>query len=432
MNLSEEQILQLAPDEASRKAGLGLAGAAKWVSRGVNDRALWGECQGSGSKPYQTQVDLSTTSFKCSCPSRKFPCKHGLGLLLLYARQSSQFKDHEMPPWVAEWIQKREKGEQKATAPDKKVDEAAQQKRGENREKKVGAGIEELLRWIKDIVRGGFMQLPDKQPAFWEGMAKRMVDAQAGGLATLVKQLGETNFFADGWQTGCIEQLLSIYLIAHAYKNREGLSAALQQDVRALIGFTQNQENLKEATGITDTWLVLGKQVVQEEQLTVERYWLYGTQTAKSALVLQFLVRAQGAVLSLTPGMFIEAELVYYPSAVPLRALIKKHASARPVSLQGMMPAWRELRKQEVETKALFPFLQARPCVVEQLTPVWHKERWWLLDKNNELMEIAAPFAPIWKLAAISGGKPLDTALVGRDNQYEPIGVWENGQYKSL
>ena len=49
---------------------------------------LWGLCAGSGKNPYQTIVDLSGPAYKCSCPSRKFPCKHALGLLLNWANGS--------------------------------------------------------------------------------------------------------------------------------------------------------------------------------------------------------------------------------------------------------------------------------------------------------------------------------------------------------
>ena len=97
MHLSEDQILALAPDDPSRKSGKDLSAPAKWVSKGANEAALWGECQGSGSKPYQTQVDLSNLAFKCSCPSRKFPCKHGLGLLLMRARQPKEFSQTNPP-----------------------------------------------------------------------------------------------------------------------------------------------------------------------------------------------------------------------------------------------------------------------------------------------------------------------------------------------
>src|SRR5215471_6911736 len=115
-----------------------LARAGKWVTKGVNELALWGECQGSGSKPYQTQVDLANIAFKCSCPSRKFPCKHGLGLLLLYARQPKEFNLVSSPDWVTEWITKRsERLDKPAEKKDKPVDEAAQAKRQQARQQKV-------------------------------------------------------------------------------------------------------------------------------------------------------------------------------------------------------------------------------------------------------------------------------------------------------
>src|SRR4051812_23622234 len=81
-----DQVLALAPDAASRSAGARLAAPAPWSGTGTAGAAVWGLCAGSGSRPYQTVVDLSGPAFACSCPSRKFPCKHALGLLLLWAR----------------------------------------------------------------------------------------------------------------------------------------------------------------------------------------------------------------------------------------------------------------------------------------------------------------------------------------------------------
>ncbi|MGH3171654.1 MAG: SWIM zinc finger family protein, partial [Trebonia sp.] len=68
----------LAPDGSSARAARGLAKAAPWTGTGATDDAVWGLCQGSGANPYQTVVDLTGPAYKCSCPSRKFPCKHGL------------------------------------------------------------------------------------------------------------------------------------------------------------------------------------------------------------------------------------------------------------------------------------------------------------------------------------------------------------------
>lgn len=51
LNLTEEQIIQLAPDAASVKAGKGLAVPGKWVLLACSERAVWGHCQGSGKEP---------------------------------------------------------------------------------------------------------------------------------------------------------------------------------------------------------------------------------------------------------------------------------------------------------------------------------------------------------------------------------------------
>jgi len=82
---SRERIEQLAPDAASAKAGLGLAKPAQWRTLGRSDQVIWGECQGSGANPYQVRVALANAVYRCTCPSRKQPCKHTLALLYLYA-----------------------------------------------------------------------------------------------------------------------------------------------------------------------------------------------------------------------------------------------------------------------------------------------------------------------------------------------------------
>ena len=112
---TEAEVWALSPDAASSKAAKGLQSLSKWPNTGSNDAAVWGECQGSGSKPYQTQVDLSGPAFKCSCPSRKFPCKHGLALMLL--RAAGQVADGgEQPEWVNAWLGGRAEKAEKTLA----------------------------------------------------------------------------------------------------------------------------------------------------------------------------------------------------------------------------------------------------------------------------------------------------------------------------
>src|SRR5688572_24897024 len=89
--LNADQVIALAPDASAAQSSRGLAHARQWLKLAQSPEAIWGECKGSAAQPYQVQVDLSGPAFQCTCPSRKRPCKHGLGLLLLYAGQPERF-----------------------------------------------------------------------------------------------------------------------------------------------------------------------------------------------------------------------------------------------------------------------------------------------------------------------------------------------------
>jgi hypothetical protein len=434
VTLSESQVLSLAPDDATRKSGRDLATSSKWLLKKANDTALWGECQGSGSKPYQTAIDLTDIAFKCSCPSRKFPCKHGVALGIIFSRdQSFQSQQHEAPGWVKEWVEKRaQKSVPKAETREKPVDEAAQAKRFAAREQKVADGVEEVLRWIKDIIRNGLISIPEKSPSFFEGMARRLVDAQAPGIAGMVKALGNIPVFKEGWETVFLNALLDIYLLAKGYQNKDNLSTGLQQELRNLIGFTTSQEELKSQSGLLDTWLIAGKQVTSEENVVVERNWLYGINSGKAALVLQFIVNGQGSGLYLTPGTCIEAELVYFPSVSPLRAIIKRQILSEQPATVRVQPSWNEILEADGALAATFPLRGERPYPVAALSPVRDGASWWLQDEQGNQVQVKDGFTGIWKLLAISGGNPLDMMVIGKESSYQPLGAWANGTYKSF
>lgn len=433
MNISEEQILTLAPDDASRKAGRELAVPNKWVSKGFSDVAVWGACQGSGAKPYQTQVDLVNLAFKCSCPSRKFPCKHGLGLLLLKARNPGQFSKEEMPDWVNEWLNRRtEKEEKKTEKKDKPVDEAAQAKRQQARLQKVNDGTEELLLWIKDIFRNGLLTVPEKQNTLFENIGRRMIDAQAPGLASLVKNLGNINYFAEGWQSEFLEKILRLYLLLKGFQHISAQDPILQEDLRSLIGFTQNQEELKTKEGIPDHWFVLAKQTSEEEQLIVERNWLYGLDSKQYALVLQFYTRNQVPALTLAAGSYYEATLVFFNATIPLRAIVKDNKTSSTKTKPEGLKNWRSAVEQQTSQNSLFPFLERFPIIIDSLKPVWIDKQWWLEDSENKIMPVSKDYPGIWKLLSLSGGAYNTLSVLADTNTYIPLGIWAENEYKIL
>src|SRR5215207_7330201 len=238
--LTVDQIATLAPDAASLAAGKKLAASRDWSNVAHDARALWGECKGSAL--YQVRVDLSDLSAKCSCPSRKFPCKHALGLLLKAAEDPAGIAALDAPDWVEDWIARRgaaaEKKEAKAAAAAAPVDEEAQVRRAQKRAARVEEGIAALDLWLADLVRNGLATVADKGGELWERQAARLVDAQAPGLAARLRRVGEVPQSAPDWTRRVLIELGRIALVTEAYRRLDALDDPLRDDVRAPLGWT--------------------------------------------------------------------------------------------------------------------------------------------------------------------------------------------------
>jgi hypothetical protein len=85
MALTLERIEALAPDQSSLAAARKLLKPAGWPTLAVGEGLAWGECQGSGATPYRVVISEADHGYKCTCPSRKFPCKHSPALMWLRA-----------------------------------------------------------------------------------------------------------------------------------------------------------------------------------------------------------------------------------------------------------------------------------------------------------------------------------------------------------
>ena len=100
--LTPDSALSHAPDDASKGNARALANAKKWAGLGAFDadegEVVWGEIKGS-SGTYHTRVEVEEPAFRCTCPSRKLPCKHSLALLLLRAQDPSVFRAPP-PEWA--------------------------------------------------------------------------------------------------------------------------------------------------------------------------------------------------------------------------------------------------------------------------------------------------------------------------------------------
>ena len=433
MSLTQDQILQLAPDEASKKAGQQLANNAKWNAKFCHENALWGDCQGSGSKPYKTIIDLQNLAFKCSCPSRKFPCKHGLGLFLLFANQESVFtKANELEEYVAEWLDKREAKAESKNKPKEEgpIDEKAQQKRIDAREKKIQSGIDELSVWLKDTVRNGIMQVPQNPYQFNQNITTRMIDAQAPGLASQLRKINTIHFYKDGWQLKLIKQLSSIHFLCEAYKNKSHFDDNWQKEMNNQIGWTISKEDVLLTEAIQDKWLVVSKTFHDEGNITTEKIYLLGYETNRFALLLNYYAGNQMPHHLYAEGNIIDAELCFYPGVNSKRAIIKKQ--------NGIELSFKEIDgKSDFESildeisehLSINPFSTTIPFVMSKVKIIFDNNQWFLKDQNNFIFVLSNSEDECWNILSISKAKSFSCFVLYEEKELNLNSLWLDNQF---
>ena len=434
--ITPEQALALAPDSSSAQAGKKLAVAKHWKNLGRTPTALWGECQGSAL--YQVRVDLNGMAVKCSCPSRKLPCKHGLGLIILSINDQSALPEGEPPEWVASWLAKRSApkeappAKENAKSPEKVAAEAA--KRAAKRQKLVEDGLDTLDLWLTDLVRNGIGVLEGQPTSFWEAQAARMTDAQAPGVATRLRRIAGIPGASDDWPVKLLGELGRLSLLIQAYRRLDTLDEGLREDVRQLIGWTILQDELA-ARGehVADRWTVLGQWIDDQDRGREQRTWLMGERSGRLALVLQFSFANQPFPESFIPGSSFDAELHFYPGARPLRARVAER-DGEPVANHERLPGSESVEaflRARAEVISRQPWLDRLACVLRDVTPVCvSADSWWARDDSGAGLPLEG--SDHWRLLALSGGNPVDLIGEWDGETLLPLGMIAEGIYTPL
>jgi SWIM zinc finger len=426
---SVEQVVALASDPASVAAGRAQATATRWTGSGASDAAVWGACRGSGKNPYLACVELGEPAFRCSCPSRKSPCKHVLGLLLLWAQGA--VPSGAEPEWVRGWLAERAQRAQKtaqrraerpAGAPPRDPEAAA--RRAEQRAERVAAGAAELREWLVDRVRSGLGGAASGGTEELYGVAARMVDAQAPGLASGLRRAGGVIGRDQDWPGRLLTELALLHVLAEASTRIAELPADLAATVRSRLGFPIDTADVL-ATGerVADEWLVAGVADEVTERLTTRRAWLRGHESGRPALVLSFAPPGQPLPGTLPAGHAVRGELAFYPGAAPLRALVAR--SGEPV--RAGRPAGDSVAVALgyfAEALAADPWSDRWPVVLADVAPVADGDGWALVDHEGAALPLAERFDP-WPLLAVSAGAPVTVAGEWSAAGLRPLTCWD-------
>jgi hypothetical protein len=426
-----DQVLALAPDAASRKAGSKLGAAGPWSEAGSSgEGTVWGLCKGSGSKPYQTVIDIADAAgpaYKCSCPSRKFPCKHALGLLLLWAGGEGAVPPAQPPDWAEQWMEgRRQRAEQKrAAGASGSGDPEAARRRAQRRAERVTAGATELEQRLADLLRGGLAGAEQAGYGLWEETAARMVDAQAPGLAARVRELGTIPSSGSGWPVRLLEECALLHLLDQGWLRRERLPKGLAATVRSRIGLPASADG----PPVRDRWLVLAQYDTADARLTTRRIWLYGADSDRTALLLSYGAAGRAPELALPVGLALEAEVSAYPGAgQPRASLGEQFAPPAPAAIRPPGVPTSQAAARYGEALRDDPWLESVPVTLDGVIPAPDGDSWQLADAEGDA---ALPLTPsacarpgLWRLVALSGGAPVTVFGECGHRGFTPLTAW--------
>ncbi|UCI07071.1 SWIM zinc finger family protein [Mesorhizobium sp. B1-1-8] len=353
MQLDLKTIEALAPDQASLGAAAKLTKRSNWPRLETHEQLglIWGECQGSGSNPYRVMFDTADHGYKCTCPSRKFPCKHILALMWIGVTAPTTFdRVDQTPDWVNDWIGRRRKPGQQPAQPGtegKSIDdalqpqespapvedaaaaerrEAAQRKRAEDTRSAVSAALDELDQWIADQLRLGLSGFVDASSERCRRIAARLVDLKAAALAGRIDELPSRLLALRNEERpdAAIRELGKLVLLAKAWR-----AAPDDPELKRLVSTSETREQVlahPDAIQVESDWEVLGEKIeTRRDGLVSHATWLLDLKspTPHFALLLDFFPASAGRRSNaFAPGDRFKARLVFYPSRSPLRALV--------------------------------------------------------------------------------------------------------------
>ena len=287
------------------------------------------------------------------------------------------------------------------------------------RRERVRLGLEELDTWLADQVHGGLAALQRGGYRPVDQVAARMVDAQAPGVAGMLRAL-PGRMVGEQWPARTLEHLASIRLLVAAHRRLDALPADLADTVCSRVGYPVAKELVLARPAVRDRWAVLALVDLPDHHLTTRRVWLRGVETGRWALLLSFAVGAAGLDSSVAPGTTLDADLHPYPGAGQLRGLlgdVRTRADGLP-DLDGITVS--EAAGRFAGLLALDPWAERMPVLLTgaPLPPDERDAPWRWRSEDGATVPLVRG-AEAWPLVARSMGDPID--VVG---EWTRAGFW--------
>jgi hypothetical protein len=430
---TSQEVLQFAANKTVVEQANKFAVQAAWrvLATDAQELAVWGNVRAGYGGMVSVQIDLNHYPIgTCSCTSKVQPCKHVLGLALLWVHSPQAFTVGAMPEAIEKWLQNQSIAPAK---PAKPVNRKEQGKRAAKRQTAILNGLDELDRWMQDLIRLGLASTQAKPADFFKAPAKRLHDAQASTLAYRIEALYGITRSGTGWEERMLAELGQIYLLIEAFRQFEKLTAAMQADVRSAVGWPLQSNELDDEPTVSDDWLVIGQSQSAQRNLNVQRIWLYGAQTQRFAMLLEFAHSSKQFTYHYAIDDLLTADAVYYPSGYPLRIQFRSEpaSSIQPITTVGapdLSSAIAAYRAAKLKNR----WLGVYPMLLDEVKVGKMGRSWYIVDASQQAIALNNETVGGWELLAVSGGYAMQLFGEWSEGGFMPLSIFHNGQWIKL
>ncbi len=193
--ITKDYIEKFAPDSSTIKNAQSLVKKGSFQNHGKNteDTLYFAECKGSGKTAYKVSADFLKENqplFRCSCPSRKLPCKHSIALLFEIL-EAKEFPVAEIPEDLArkreKQVKKIEKAEAQKDEPKKpkKINKSARVKKMQ----KQLQGLELVETFLNELLTTGIENIDKKSNADFQAFYKELGNYYLSAPQTYINDL---------------------------------------------------------------------------------------------------------------------------------------------------------------------------------------------------------------------------------------------------
>lgn len=460
---SQEHVAALAPGAGQFAAGDEASDARRWSGTGHGGDLLWGTYRGGQAEPYDTWVDLGPVRrdgaepvTRCSCPSRKVPCKHALALLLLWVRrQVAEVGAAGTPAVVEAWANRHRiavgsrtndvaapspvgsdpgidaavgaDSPSASSPPQPSPPEPPGSSARDDRVARMASGLGELDRWLHDRVRSGLSDPSLAQYGTWDHLAARLVDAQAGALANRVRRMAGLVGASPGWHGELLAEMAMLHLLARGGLRFAALPDPLADTLAVALGWQVRQADVLSGVPESDVWDVIGRSDTREDRIVVRRTWLRGRTTGRLAMVLSFAAYRQSLDVSMPVGAAFDADVHRYPGS-SMRVLVGERRSDTPVAPATPPPGADLVHACRLVGEALAAEPWAEHVAVTVRAALTRSSGRWVLSDDHGAIACCAGQRALAAVLCETAGRPANVTVEWTPAGLLPLTVHAEGR----